>query len=199
MKFRSTVLLLAFGLLLLGCGGAKYPLNGVWSGFIDGRGEEIKISIAFIDEFCFLSYETGNQTGCNKIKYVYEGGSGLNGSGILIISPVEKNQFFVKGNVFNFTYDDIPVVLNKDETTKAAPASINGIWKDLEDWDMLFVNDRAYFNRDGTTDYGIYAFNGKNGSFKSLNYKASIEFTINGKILNTKINGYDQVFSRVKR
>jgi len=199
MKLRSAVLLLAFILMLLGCGGEKYPLNGVWSGFIDGRGEEIKITIAFIDEFCFLSYETKGQTGSNLIRFSYDGESGVNGSGFLFIPPVDENQFFVNGNVLNFVNDGIPVVLNKDVTSKAAPASIDGIWKDLEGWDMVFVNDRVYFNRDGTTDYGIFSFNGKNGLCTSLRYKASVEFTINGKILNAKVNGHDQVFSRVSR
>ena len=196
---RAIFIFLFVVIVLIGCGESKYPLNGVWYGFINGYGEEIKITIAFIDDFCFLSYESGNSTGSNRIKYTYESGSDGNGSGFLIFPPADENKFFVNGNVLNFTNDGIPVVLNKDVTTKAAPASLNGLWNDLEGWDMAFVNDRNYVNRDNTTDYGVYTFNGKEGSYTSRQYGAKVEFVLNGKKLDVKVNDHEQFFSRMKK
>jgi len=180
------------------CVTEKYPLNGIWTGYIEGHNEEIKVSMTFADEFCFIRYEVGTETSIvetsiERIKYSYESNPGS------LTFPFNRVvQFVIEGNTLSFTHDGTFVILNKDTSSKAAPAAIRGVWRDREDWVLAFVNDTAYITRDNTTDYGAFTFDKQEGSLNSRVYDAVIEFSINGKVLDTRINGSRHVFSRVE-
>ena len=193
MKLKLPLfLLLIFIFLFLGCKNDGNPLNGLWSGFYeDGLGENIKLSLAFKDDLCFMFYEAGDNTSVRRNSFTYE-----NGVGNMSVSMHETIQFFVNGNILNFVRDGIQIVLEKDRVSKPAPLALNRVWTDIEGWTIIFVHDRAFIHG-LSTDYGNYIFNDRRGSFKTAQYEALVEFELNGKSLDVKVNDYAQTFSRV--
>jgi len=179
------------GLTFISCGASQHPLNGTWTGIFNGNGEQIKLSITFADDLCFIGYEVENETSIRRTRYTYE-----NGIGSLPLSPVESTRFTVNNNILNFTHNEAPVILFRD-TFKAVPSALRGIWKDPEGWVMIFINDKAYVNLGSTTDYGIFSFNKNEGYFEGVRYGADVRFTVKGNTLNVTTNGYPQTFSRV--
>jgi hypothetical protein len=174
-------------LALMGCGGGKYPLNGIWTASYDGD----QVSIAFIDNLCFLIRDTD----VDGATYIF-----ANKEGFLLGRDGDNNSFTVKGNALNLTIDASVIVFTKDSSAKA-PAQISGIWNGPKGWILAFVNDKVFLiDEDSDDDFGKYTFSNNKGSFKSEEYQYEVEFVVKGNTMDVLIDSYDNVssFTRVR-
>ena len=172
------VLILLSVLILAGCGGGKYPLNGVWSGSFQGD----NILMVFANDICFVGSSTEIEDKCT---FTYDG----KGTGVLIDSGRDTMPFTVKNNVLTMSMYGITLSLTKDTKAKAADNKINGIWKGPSTWLMAFVNDKiCLVDDDNDYDIGTFTFSGSSGKFKTEDYGYEVEFTVNGNAITAVFN-----------
>ena len=183
--WKWIVLCLVLVVLLSGCGGGSGTLSGVWT----GRVFDTDVTLAFVDDLCFLLID---QIGLEYSKYTF-----LRNESVLA-TDLGNMPILLKGNSLTLTYEGMAIVLIKDTKTKNAPAPINGIWKGPDPWLFVFVNDKIFIvDEDGDLDYGTYTFSGNSGSFETEEYGWEIEFTVRGNTLTTS-DDLDATFTRTK-
>jgi len=180
----ALILCTLFILLLISCGGGKYPLNGVWTGKID----DIDMIMAFIDDICIAMPSVTLSGRIAKYSYSYE-----KGKGAINVSNDYSINFTVKGNELTVAEENIAITVRKDTKTKTADKAIRGLWNGPESRLLAFVNNRIYYyDEDGYFDYGIFSFNKNGGNADFERLYENITFEVNGDTLTATIKIWDE-------
>jgi len=185
----SIIFCIVFIFTLAGCGGGKYPLNGIWSGQFTDDNVSFNVSVAFIDDYCFAF----NESSVDEMKYTYE-----KSKGTLTDTNRYEIHFSVKNNIMNYTVEGRDIVLNRDKSAKPAPDAIKGVWKDAEGVRiMAFVNDYAFLSNGRINAYGFHSFDNNEGFFITNKYQLQTWFFVDGEKINAIINGSEYTFFKM--
>ncbi|MCL2720547.1 MAG: hypothetical protein FWD47_04315 [Treponema sp.] len=172
-KIILVIICAALSPIFTGCA-EKYPLNGIWTGDIDGE----TANLIFIDDICFLKDDFEILSG----KYTYYDGAGS----IIILN--NNIDFSVSGNNMTVTNDLESYSFTKDFIADSSPVSIRGLWYADDGWVFAFAGDYVYvIDDDGDATFGKLSFGVNSGSFK-CEYWYDVDFSIKSGNLNAEIN-----------